>query len=825
MKGPYKKLAETRLPRFRPFLGPPRLSSHQYSLIQDLTVQVYPLRADMAVLRRFVDSFLNFVDDVERPPFYFQPVFPYVFLQLLHCPRLAVPTENLISLRQHEVAFSIPLACYEVLDGKLVFKQFASSTPFIYLDQGVSIVSGRSLFGWPKVALKFDNVHPPDVPTEDSQVVNLLLRVPSKTGDDYVSFIEAFRTPRPYSSMRRMPVESIRSAPDAFSAYFGAAAEEWYSMLQFPTGGYERAHDIESMEKMTESMAELFSATLPMFPLYRMAPESYSSSADVLLGPSYMDTITLKEIRDAESLQYAAFQSVVRSTIYLDRFHDFGLLFNPMAADPRTDITILIHDEPNQQVVESLGLEVSDKRGPTDQQVAVLKPRFPYWVNLDLVYGLGTNLYWRGIDTPWSCGEHPKQGSRTATTRYCTLGGGALQESPLNVVSPKGVLYIATLPLAEDGPDKLRALIKQLLCNDRYDFCPYEPPEPQASAQPKLHESQKPPYLWLMVRTIHDTGVGAIPSKERELVLGTFVEWKTKGAQAPEGIGFLPLYAITDNESRFFTHSEVFGRPMMLGTFQSLGATWPWPSVAPKTELDVLAVNSSILPTLFSGSSPVDCELIRILAKVCEPAKTPVKGPSKNYGWITYLKSFFATGGASKAQKPSEPIEYPDSLVIVSLAQVVDCRFPANDIYQAIVMQVTTARASKKEDHVFHVSGGTFDTSGGVVSLPSPYYQLHIKFTRYDSVPIVGKLGLNTLPPEAGYNATIDVVQAQRHGWIDAAIEENGSVDFAWRLGASEWHYPQDPDDWRSKLKRLDPNINNNMESVRRFITNFNVQS
>ena len=818
MKGPYKQLAETRLPRFRPFLGPPQLLNHQYSLIQDLTVQVYPLRADMAVLRRFVDSFLNFVDDVERPPFYFKPVFPYVFMQLLHYPRLSVPTENLISLGQHEVAFSIPLACYEVLDGKLVFKQFASSTPFIYLDQGVSIVGGRSLFGWPKVALKFDNVHPPDVPTEDSQLVNLLLRVPSIKGDDYVTFIEAFRAPRPYTSMRRMPVESIRSASDAFSEYFGAAAEEWYSMVQFPTGGYEQAHDIESMEKMAESMAERFSAILPMFPLYRMAPEPYTSTADVLLGPSYMDIITLKEIRDAERLQYAAFQSVVRSTMYLDRFHDFGLLFNPMSADPRTDITILIHGKPNQQVVESLGLEVSDKRGPTDQQVAVLKPRFPYWVNLDLVYGLGTNLYWRGIDTPWSCGEHPEQGTRTATTRYCTFGGGAQQENPLNVVSPKGVLYIATLPLARDGPKKLSALIKQLLCNDRYDFCLYEPPEPQPPPPPKLRESQKPPYLWLMVRSINDSGVGAPPSTQQELVLGTFVEWKTKGAQTPEGIGFLPLYAITDSESRFLTHTEVFGRPMMLGTFQNLGAMWPWPSVAPQTELGVLAVKSSILPTLFSGSSPEDCELIRILAKECEPAKTPVKGPSKNYGWITRLKSFFARGG-------SEPAKYPDSLVIVSLAQVVDCRFPANDIYQAIVMQVTTARASTEEDHIFHVSGGNFDISGGVVKGPSPYYQLRIKFTRYDSVPIVRNLGLNTLPPEAGYDATTEVVQAQRHGWIDAAIEENGSIDFAWRLGASEWHYPENPDGWRSKLKKLDPNLKNNMDSVRSFIAKFDVQS
>src|SRR5262249_37857851 len=106
--------AQTGLPAYRPIIGTYKLSNHQYSLIQNLTMQIYPLKADMAILRRFIDSFLNFVDDTERPPFYFQPFCPYVLLQLMHYPRLAVPTQNLISFPQHELTFSIPLHCYKV---------------------------------------------------------------------------------------------------------------------------------------------------------------------------------------------------------------------------------------------------------------------------------------------------------------------------------------------------------------------------------------------------------------------------------------------------------------------------------------------------------------------------------------------------------------------------------------------------------------------------------------------------------------------------------------------------------------------------------------
>ncbi len=352
---------ETLLHKFRTSrLYGDRISSHQYSTFQSMTMQVYPLKADMAALRRFIDSYLNFVEDPEQPPFYFKPAIPYVALQLVHYPRLA-STGNLTSFKQHEITFSVLLECYQVEDGKLVFKQFAVCTPFIYLDQGASIVGGRSLFGWPKAALLFDDVHPPDVPTQDAQLVNLKLRVPSVKGDTYVPLIEAYRAPRPFTSMRRTPADSITAGSDALSAYFDAAAEEWYSILRFPSGGYEQARDIESIQTMAQMMGQQISALMPMFPLYRQAPESFTSTADVLLGPSYMDIITIKQVRDAEDPQLAAFQSVVRSTMYLDRFYDFGWLCSPMGPDPTSDIKIIIHNRPDQPIVESLGLEVSER--------------------------------------------------------------------------------------------------------------------------------------------------------------------------------------------------------------------------------------------------------------------------------------------------------------------------------------------------------------------------------------------------------------------------------------------------------------------------------
>jgi hypothetical protein len=489
-----------------------------------------------------------------------------------------------------------------------------------------------------------------------------------------------------------------------------------------------------------------------------------------------MDIITLKQNRDPEQVQNAAFQSVVRSTMYLDRVYDIGALSNPMSTDPTTDIKILIHSEPDQQVVESLGLEVSDMHGSGAKGVAVLKPRFPFWINMDLVYGLGTNLYWRGRGASWSSGEIPVPSVRTIGGRYCTFGSGAQQESPFAVVSPTGLIYIATLPLEEqDGAQKLSRLIESILCNDRYTFRLYQPED-------------KPPCIWLLVRNINDSGVGLPPSWEQELVLGTFVEWTETSAPwtQPQGIGFLPLYSITDSQSRALTHSEVFGRPIVLGTFNSSGAKWPWPLVGPNTEFKILAANTSILPTLYSGARPEECELISITAKLLDPGRP------------------FTVRSAPSRDCPL----YPRSLVIVSLAQVIDCCLPENDSYQAIVMQVV------KKTNVYETGA---DSSIGDV-LKQREYNLFVRFARYESIPIVQTLGLKTSPPEAGQKGTIETATAKNHGWIDTGIVENGSIDFAWRLGASTWQYHPD---WLYKLQQLEPNIEDEMKGLQKFIAEF----
>ncbi len=160
----------------------------------------------------------------------------------------------------------------------------------------------------------------------------------------------------------------------------------------------------------------------------------------------------------------------------------------------------------------------------------------------------------------------------------------------------------------------------------------------------------------------------------------------------------------------------------------------------------------------------------------------------------------------SSAATTNQQIYYPGSLIIVSLAQVIDCRLPSYDSYQAIVMQVLKVPR-------------TLFTLGGKAEKP---YDLYVQFPRYESVPIVQTLGLKIKKTNPGADATIDIVKATNHGWFDALVEEKGSIDFASRLGASEWQYPEDKDKvLLAELKRIDYNIENELSALPVFLAIF----
>jgi hypothetical protein len=757
----------TTLPRNRALIQEEYLANQNRSVMHGVTRQVFTLRADMARLRRFVDSYLNFVDDDLSPPFYFQPAVPFVILELLHYPYLTVASRNLISYPQREMSFTIPLECYAAENGALVFKQFAICVPFLYVDEQLSVVAGRELFGLPKVAIRFENLIDDLRPNVPAQIARLTLRTPGRHGDAYSPFIEVYREPSRYVSFLETPRNLISALPEALQGYYTLVLEAWEAFARPPMRGYDNRRDLQSMLEMLRANAEALSAGLPFFPLMRRAPEFAESSADEQLGPSFIDIIGLKQARDAEHREFVSFQSLVRSAMYIDRINDAGFLFGPLASNPSNDVTIRIHHQLGQPLVESLGLVTEEtisadgiggSRGPGGQgddasdpvpQVSTLRPLLPYWMNVDLTYGLGINLYWRGKNTEWSDTNNP--GRPNGLNRYITIGSGASQESASRIVAPHSQIWVLQLPLDEQngGPQRLNQLCVENLENDCYAFRLAPGPEGQ------------PPSVWMFIRNMDNTGEGRGPDVEQEVAFAVTIDWFHSKNGDPWGppIGqlLMPLFVLTDNQTAVFTESEVFGRPTVRADITFQGANWTSTSEFPVASMNV---STLIIPELYSGDS---AERRRIVAVDVKPSRT--------------LK-------ALPAQSPEVL-----SLPTVNLKQIVNCHLPSRVDFQAIVSQVLAVKPYKYEQPT--------------VADPALW---SVRIYRYGSLPLVQNMGLKVAERESGKYTTIEVVRPSGVWSVAATVEELGAVNLAWRLGNSPWISHKDP---LAMLKKIAPDIRN----------------
>src|SRR5260221_10070705 len=142
-------------PRYIDPCGDPRkgaLPVRPPFLMNGVTSRVFPLKANMARLTQFCDQYVNM--DIPQDVVHFRPAVPYVYLMVLDYGSMSpasVQAQNVGWVAQHEVAFAVPLERWREEKGKLVFKGWACVCPFIFVDDEMSLTTGREVYGWPKV--------------------------------------------------------------------------------------------------------------------------------------------------------------------------------------------------------------------------------------------------------------------------------------------------------------------------------------------------------------------------------------------------------------------------------------------------------------------------------------------------------------------------------------------------------------------------------------------------------------------------------------------------------------------------------------------------
>lgn len=370
----------SRLHRFRTNLFPTgTLSRHHRSTMRNVALQIYPLRADMARMRQFINSYLNFVDDPYPLPYYFKPAMPYVMLQILQYPYLAVTTGNSVRFTQREVSLSVPLEVYYIdRNGDRVFNHYATCSPFLYLDVQPTIVSGRDIFGLPKVALRFQPIDPPLRPEEPALLADLRLRCAGPDGDEFKPLLKVFRDPPRFASTSIVD-DALSAVPDAASRWISMMTGLWEQTVQPPYRGYERTRDIASIQQMGRESISLLSNSLPALSWYRPALVDYVSTADIRLAPMNIEMITLKQFRDAEETDYACYQSLVSSSLYMDRISAGGILSDPLSNNPSGGVFVRLYDNFTQPIMDSFGLDAESRIESEDgDSIFTIRPESPF---------------------------------------------------------------------------------------------------------------------------------------------------------------------------------------------------------------------------------------------------------------------------------------------------------------------------------------------------------------------------------------------------------------------------------------------------------------
>lgn len=427
---------------------------------EGVTMMIFPFRANIARLTEFCASYLDInlkhdKRDQGDQLDVFKPAAPFVFMIVLKYGKMSSAdsqaARNIGWIAQHEVTFTVPLEWWRWTGkkpgkGELKFQDWAIVSPFIFVDDFISQITGREVYGWPKVAgsLCADLDFKLHFPSSDTQILrfstytqpkfsqgkltrqNLLLEINADPDPAFTGF-------PPQLSSPWMPWNIAAHAASSSIATLGTA-------LDFGLGlglrGYPRQRNrasflLESSRVALRYASEATSGVLDPLWWLRLLPSGQSSSGAKRPALSHVNptvqSITVKQFPDIERPHLACYQALVRSGTSIRRVNRAGLLgdLSLLRADLSGGYSVRIHQSALHPIVESLGLEVHRMDAtPAGGSTYVLKPLLPYWCDVDTSYECGEVLYSQTLPpdqeahskTPHSSSSQP--GSAPDDSRY-----------------------------------------------------------------------------------------------------------------------------------------------------------------------------------------------------------------------------------------------------------------------------------------------------------------------------------------------------------------------------------------------------------------------
>ncbi len=747
-----------------------------------MSVRLFPLRANLANLQHFIDAYLNTIPpELGR----FRVPAPFVSLMMLDYGKMAIEAGNYGYLAQREIVFNINLEWYKVVNGKWQFHDWATIAPYIYVDDDLSMFTGRMVYGWPKFSAALEATRSDWMTNAQAPVREALVRTQV--------FSELYSSKR----LEMQPLLGIeRDGPiSLFRMPFdqGLPLTPWGMAAQI-------AQTAAGFSRDALGMMQGYGLAPTLVPGQRTASvENFMAMANRMASMAFppnpnltANTINLKQFRRAEDPNQYCYQAVTNGPMRLTSFNGGGLLGEDrlLLGDSSGGYSIMLHQWPSLPIAQTLGLEVARQVTGEGCDIAVLKPVMPIWYNVDMLYEVGENVAWRSHDGVWSDAQdraYPLtvgEPSRTDKLFDTTLGAANRTiTGPFHFTDTT----IRVLPLLAYR-DKLDAFLQSTFNDplgvttgpDGTDTTPdgvtrmvlWGPNDDSKVAHVYLTATSFGP----MTSASNDIGEWAsyevsflIPVRREEKIQG---EWKVKG------VGAVPAFTYVDNATATASNNEVLGIPTVNAVLDVPDTRW-MDLDGPSNEVlqSLLDVQAEVLPVIGAGEKSQR----RNILNVSQGRPSELVGEEEwraiADSWGDLLKSELKrkqdlSTGNWHLMKRAEALaievlgnDWPISLY--TLKQYRDVADPTMACYQALI------RVPRTLTEVFDLR-----------EIDQP---LTVCIHEYPSQPIVAILGLIGQQVEGTGKGIVYALQPQRPFWMTVTLDEGLGENVQYRASSHGW--------------------------------------
>lgn len=362
-----------------------------------LTLNYFPLRADIDCLQAVLDTQLNFKrtqNPLPREVGWFRAAGSTVFL-------VAARHQNLHSLRgnygaivQNEFAFGFFAEWHRRAGGRTYFKDWVFVNAFVFVDSELSTVTGRSHWGWPKLQVRVEGGEQ--------------LRAASARGN-----VKVFWPDNEPDAQPGLPLLEIRRLRERSLSELWGTFPPWLDAPQLISEYYRNASAL-----YTDYTRFLLDAPrwLRQGPWSRLMERGYDTFfRGDFLSPLDSRVVTVQQFADAATPTVPCYRAVVDSTIKARRFRRGGMLGEDalFRGDSSGGYRLNISESTLAPIVAQLGLRVDrERRNDSGRALAKLRPYLPFWMELDVEYGPGKVLAWHDTDPAWRLGRGQKRVAR-----------------------------------------------------------------------------------------------------------------------------------------------------------------------------------------------------------------------------------------------------------------------------------------------------------------------------------------------------------------------------------------------------------------------------